>query len=159
MAEKEIFVADNLLSACQAWQEVVDSEATIEAKNAAGQEACLALRGLEDYCGTRRLIVKSGAALMLREIYHDDDPWAAIHFRQVVARGWLGKVSYIALNGDGSIAWPLYDAKVLNTREVEIKIDDPLPPADEHPLPTDKIRRPLFLPVAQIDYALPSARI
>lgn len=157
MANTEIFVANNLLDASLGWQEVVDYAPTPAAKQETAQEACLALGRIAGYYGTRNVLVKSEAALMLRDTPDDEALWAAIQFQEIIAKGWLGKINYLVLNGHGTLTWPLYDAQVINTEEVEIATDDELPPTDVHYLPTDKIRRPLYIPVGMIDYALCAA--
>ena len=157
MTNKDVFIADILLKASLGWQELVDHAPTLKAKQAAGQEACIALAGINGYFGTRKILVKSETALMFSDGYQEGDLWSAIQFRGLLAKGWLGRVNYVSMNGHGTLTWPIYDAQVINTEEVEICTDDELPPDDEHRLPTDRIRRPIHFPVGVIDYALCAA--
>ncbi len=156
MANTEIFAAESLLGVCKAWQEVVDHAPAGNEKKAAGATALRTIAAFDGLNGTHNVIVKTNVALMIRDSYDPEALWNVIEFNNVVAKGWLGRVAYVGVNQQNSIAWPLYDAEVINASEVEVTAEDML---DEnvHHLPLDRIRKPLYLPVGFIDMALCAA--
>lgn len=155
MANKDLLIPNGLLETCQAWQEVVDSVAAPEEKEIVALDACRSVRSIDGYFGVKKVIVKSDVAIILA----DDQPVEeaeGIQYREITAKGMLGRVTYVNMLGYGAIAWSLYDAAILFEPKIHIP-DGGLPLGDEQPPQTDRTSRPLYLPVSFIDYALCAA--
>lgn len=141
-------MADGLLAASLAWQEVIDSLPSPEERIEAGRVACDSLRSIDGFRGSRRVIAQSELAFII-----GDEPEAAsgIQYREVLLKGWLGHVVYADMMSYGALTWPIYDAQVLREPKVE-----PLaaPTATQADRQTDGSRRPVYMPVGFIDYVL-----
>lgn len=153
MAESELFVAKNLLGVSQGWQEMIEHAPTPQARRETIHEACVTLNGIAGQFSPRRVFVRSETAIMFSPDPENPRLMSAVQFEEIEAKGHLGRIVFMSMDGHGSIAWPLYDAQVLNLEETEVYPYEE-PDEDEVRLPTDKIRRPLHLPVRFIDYAL-----
>ncbi len=153
-----LFVATNFLETCQGWQEVIDAEADPQARLVAAQLACDALAGQHDFRGATKVIVGSEAALMMRDGMSTDEAiWPYLQFGALRLRGNLGRAQYVAFGQNGSLSWMLTGADVLDPpAEVELSAEDGMSEMSfDYYLPHDRpVRRPLYLPVNLIDYAL-----
>ncbi len=152
----------DLLELCQAWQAVINDQESMEFKNAIGREAVTGeLSGVPSFHGSRKVIVKTEAAIMLPDgLSMEETVWPMLSFGEVAAKGELGRVSYVRLNGSGLITWMLLNARVMNTQEVDLEAveQDIQEPDFAYYLPVDRdIQRPLYLPVSLVHYALPAA--
>lgn len=153
MSKNELFIADDLLKACQGWQEVIDSVGTPEEKIAASQMACASLRSIKGFRGTRKVIVQSELALVLKDPPQEE---VAIKYRDVTAKGWLGQIVYVDMVGYNAISWPLYDTQMFREPEIETPDERNLAPGAGYGR-TSGSSRPIYLPVGFIDYALLAA--
>lgn len=143
---------EGLLETSLGWQEVVNAAQTPEDKAAAGAEACAALNRMDGFYGTRKLLVKSSLAIIAGDTTAESQAVTGIKYRDIVAKGWLGRIAYVRLLDYGAIAWPLGDATIL--KEPEIEIPEDLQPIAELFPQTDGTRRPIYMPVGFIDLAL-----
>jgi hypothetical protein len=155
----EVAVAQNYLEACQAWQEVISAQPTIDAKEEAGQEALLALAN-QTFYSDRRVIVSGATALYLPDKTGglEEKIWPYMQFGEICTRGWLGRLNYIQMRDECFLDWTVYDPSIIGpAQEIEIEAGDETAAQDPdiYRLPLDKmLRRPLHFPVNLINYAL-----
>lgn len=153
-----LFVASNFLETCKAWQEVVGIEQDREAKKRAAKAACVSLDGKRDYHGATKVIVQSEAAVMMDDgMSTDETIWPWVSFGSLLLRGDLGRAQYVTFGEQVSIAWMLTSSELLDAgKEYELAdLDNDNNGELDYYLPDSGIiRRPLYLPVNLIDYAL-----
>jgi len=154
----ELKVCNDYLEACQAWQQVIDGESTMEAKLEAGDSALKSLVN-NDFRGTRKVIVDADTALFIpdQSAPMDEQFWPFMQFGRVITRGWLGRLNVVKMSGECFIDWALYNPSVIGpVAESEIDLSDDAP--DEsllHALPIDRtMQRTLHFPVGLINYAI-----
>jgi hypothetical protein len=160
MANKELFVPRGILDVSKGWQEVVNQASSHEEMQKAAGEACRELERMNGFSGSRNIYVKSRRAIMVRDELEPepDEEVEGVEFRNVTLAGWLGRISYIEFIGRGSIAWPVYDALVLeHKQEAKPRASEGLPLEGWYQDSTDRMRKPLYLPVDFIDVALAAA--
>ncbi|MEI7683146.1 MAG: hypothetical protein WCJ24_02495 [Candidatus Saccharibacteria bacterium] len=156
MINNEFFVPRNLLETCQGWQEVVRSVEGIEAQDQAGRQACEGMRENRYFNGASKVIVKTESALMLPDgLSQEEMVWPTLQFGVLRLVGDLARVGYIRVNSEGTIAWMINNARIIDRpQEFEI-VDEERPSEFGYYLSIEKpVRRPLYLPVGLIDYAL-----
>jgi hypothetical protein len=152
-------VANNHLEACKGWQEVINAQTTIQAKDEAGRIALESLQG-QTYHGTRKLIVSAEAALFFPDGIDrlQEEAWPGMQFGETKAEGWLGRLSYKRLKKEAFIDWTLYNPRVLGPVEEDYVSAEEHGLIEDEPLyrlPIDQpLRRPLHFPVGLINYAL-----
>jgi len=160
MPNKDLFVANGLLEVSKGWQEVVEQSYDLTKMEQAGQIACAELERMNGFYGTRKIIAKSKKAIMIRDELdlEPSEPVDGVEFRDVTVSGWLGQVKYIQLVDKGTIAWPVFEARVFeHTQEVDPGASAGLPLEGWYQDQTGRVRKPLYLPVGFIDYALAAA--
>lgn len=148
-----IFLPDNLLDVCRGWQEVVDAEPTTKAKVVAAEEAVASVQSVDGFRGTQKIIVKSDLALLIK----DEQEEIGISYRDITAKGWLGKVVSVRVPGYVALAWSLYDACVLDEPDIDATANFRELIRGNLRHQTDGTRRPIILPVGFINYALCAA--
>lgn len=159
MPKPELFVPDGLLEVCKGWQEIVDLEATREAKDAAGLHASELLWHEKGFRGTRKVIVKGDMAWMLDDAKPEEDP--GVNFRGLTVAGWLGRITYVRIEDFGSLTWPIYTARVF-THDQEVRAPQSTEQLEkalqaDYQTTSGTVRKPLHFPVNFVDYALCAA--
>lgn len=152
----EIPTATNYLEACQAWQEVINAQQSIEDKNAAGDEALRHLSG-QTFQGTRQVVVDGETALYLPDgTSPEEQVWPFMQFERIISRGWLGRLNYVRMREEAVITWALYDPSVVGpVQEEQIDPGDTDSAEPLYQLPIDQpTRRALHFPVGLINYAI-----
>lgn len=150
----ELTVVRGLLEVCQAWQQVIDAETDPERKDQTGLMAYRQVKDM-DYFGTRRLILKSGAALMMQDgLSQEENVWPYVQFGEVLVRGELGEVKFVKFQSERFISWPIFNAQTMDPpQSVELSVSE-IPEYDYY-LPANRaIQRPLYMPVSMIDLVL-----
>lgn len=157
MAE-QMFVATNFLESCRGWQEVISREDDPVVKVAAAKMACEGLGRQHDFYGASKVIVRSETALMMADGMSTDElVWPYLQFGNLRLRGDLGRAQYVAFGTEGTLAWMLTNAEVVDPpTELELSAEDGMGEMEYgYYLPHDApIRRPLYLPVNLIDSVL-----
>jgi hypothetical protein len=153
---EDVFIARTMLEACQGWQEMLDGAPTIKEKRKAVAEALAAIQAMNRFDGSRALIAKSELGWVMPPQEPSEDSVEVIEFNDLLIRGWLGRISYMAVEGNGLITWPVFQAKVINPDEREVVAADfeTDPDEDAIHMPTDEVQAPILLPVRHINYAL-----
>lgn len=159
----EMFVAEGLLETCRAWQEVINSQETVEAKDEAGAEAQKKLRE-ETFEGTRKVIVRGETALFVPDgsDHLEEEIWPVVQFSRIATRGWLGRPNYVRLGENSTLTLPIHDPSVIGLAD-EIG-EMPVMTAEQATDGIDSdlylvqldrpLKRTLHFPVGLIDYAL-----
>jgi hypothetical protein len=160
MPNKDLFVPNGLLEVSKGWQEVVDQSDNLAEMMEVGEAACRELERMDGFFGTRQVIVKSQRAFMVRDEVGPEAEEAldGVEFRGLTLAGWLGRISYLQIVNKGAIAWPVYDARVFDhTQEIDPGASAGLPLDGWYHDRAGRVRKPLYLPVDFIDYALAAA--
>ncbi|HVX58246.1 MAG TPA: hypothetical protein VG964_00745 [Candidatus Saccharimonadales bacterium] len=152
----EIFVAKNLLEACQGWQEVLDNTPGAEAKDVAGKAACKSLEDADGFMGTPAVIVKSELAVVLKDPSEEGPADTAIQYSNVILKGMIGRVAYMRVGGYGAITWPIYRAQVLQEPDIAAFDESSIPTLGQFEQ-TNGSARPVHLPVGFIDLVICAA--
>jgi hypothetical protein len=155
MTNTDIYAPEGLLETSLAWQEVIDSIDAPEDKDAMGVEACAALNRMDGFYGVRKIVVKSSLAVIMADPSPENQVPTGVKYRDISAKGWLGKVAYMGLRGYDTLAWPLRSATILNEPESDVP-EEMQPIADLYPQ-TDGTLRPVYLPVGFIDVVICAA--
>ena len=156
---RELYVPENFLAECQDLQRVINDVPDPAQKDELGYQFRAALFGRAEYYGHKRIIVRSMAAFVLStNEQHAEDASAGLQMTDVVARGHLGNVTYFRFGENATLAWPIYDARVMNTEVLDAEDIDPMAQEFGHYMPTERPSRlPVHMPVSMIDYALCAA--
>lgn len=162
MSEFNVEQGGNLLEPCQAWQRLISESDDLEYKTAlASQAVQTELSGLPGHYGARKVIVKAGSALMMPDgLSAEEALWPMLAFGEVVLKGDLGRVTYLRMRQQGLITWMLHNSRVINTQEATAEeLSKGFEEREfDYYLPVERaIKRPLYLPVGMIDYALAAA--
>lgn len=155
----EFKVALDYLEACQAWQEVISAQPTVETKDAAGDEARKSLMW-HSFHDTRNIIIGGEAALYIPDGTADleEKVWPYVQFGELVTAGWLGRTYYMRLREEATLIWPVYEPRVLGpSEEINGAPTDDETNKDEPSyrlLINEPLKRTLHFPVGLINYAL-----
>lgn len=156
----DIAVAHDYLEACKTWQTIINAEGTMDGKQAAGRAALEGLKN-QTFHDTRRVIVGGEAALYLPDGTSglEEQIWPLMQFGEVVTRGWLGRLNFVALGKEAFLDWAIYDPSVIgpiSQEEIDgTTPDDPAAAEILHALKIDQTqKRALHFPVGLINFAI-----
>ena len=153
----ESSVANDFLVACRGWQEVVNAQSTMEAKDEAGDYARQSLSQDHRFHGASKVIVKAETALMMPDGTSGEEAiWTVLQFDELRVVGDLGRLQYFRFNKEGTLAWMIQNARAIGiSQEVELGAENNESLELDYYLPSKApVRRAMYFPVSLIDYAL-----
>lgn len=157
---KEIPNEEDLLRRSWEFQLLIMRHKDPGIKDELGKVACKNLNALREKHRTRGFVLKTRGGFMIEDgMSIEEIVWPTIKIEdEMRLQGDLAKITYVRLNKNGLITWPLIGSRVIPVSDFNINELLPEDAGLEYSLDPDAPqRRPLYLPVALIEYALHAA--